>query len=197
MPIHKALGSAEEGGALGSCDLAVPEGISKLVEVQDVIAISAGRDKKVDVEVMNDESGLGILDFDQVDVPPALDRALESYGPGQLDPLVEQQVAAINGRPSPHLILGENPHVVGDNLSNPPTGAPLTRAVEDPNILDVRRSHRKRVLGRRSNSRSTEDIALRVRPDPMGWLSGGVHPFDPTGAQLLQPSHFSLHVLRR
>jgi hypothetical protein len=85
---------------------------------------------------MDDKSGFGEFDLDQVDVPPTFYWALEYNGPGQLDALVEQQVAAIDGRPSEHLILGQDPYVVGDNLSDLAAGAPLTRAVDDPDVLD-------------------------------------------------------------
>jgi hypothetical protein len=82
------LGSAEHGGALGGCDLSSAEGITKLVEVQDVVAISTGRYQEVNVEIMDDKSSLGEFDLDQVDVPPTFYWALEHDRPGQLDALV-------------------------------------------------------------------------------------------------------------
>ena len=139
MPLDKALGIPEDGGALGGCDLATAQSISKVVEIQYVIAISTGRYEKVGVEVMDDKSSLSAFDVDQVDVPPALHRAFEHNRPGQLDALVKQQIAAIDGRPSSHLILGQDPYVVRDNLSDPATGTPLPRAMKDPNVLDGRR----------------------------------------------------------
>lgn len=90
VPVDETLGSAENGGALGRCDLPTAEGIGKLVEVQDVVALSTGRYQQVNVEIMDDKSSLGTFDLDQVDVPPTLYRALEHDGPGQLDALVEQ-----------------------------------------------------------------------------------------------------------
>jgi hypothetical protein len=101
-----------------------------------VVAISTGRYEEVNVEVMDDKSGFGGFDLDQVDVPPTFYRALEHNGPRQLDALVEQQVTAIDGRPSKDLIFGQDPHVVGDNVSDLAARAPLTRAVEDPDVLD-------------------------------------------------------------
>ncbi|MFI7707209.1 hypothetical protein [Nonomuraea sp. NPDC049480] len=139
VPVDEALRSAEDRGALSGCDLALAKGISKLVEVQDVVTISTGWHQEVNVEVMDDKSGLGQFDLDQVDVPPALYRPLEHNGPGQLDALVEQQEAAIDGRPSGHFILGQEMCVVGDNVSDPAAGAPLTRSVKDPDTLDERR----------------------------------------------------------
>jgi hypothetical protein len=136
VSVDEALRSAEDGGALGGSELSLAEGIGELVEIQDVVAISTGRYQEVNVEVMDDKSGFGEFDLDQVDVPPTFYRALEYNGPGQLDALVEQQIAAIDGRPSKHLVLGQDPHVVGDNLSDLAAGAPLTRAVEDPDVLE-------------------------------------------------------------
>jgi hypothetical protein len=136
VSVDEALRSAEDGGALGGCELSLAEGIGELVEIQDVVPISTGRHQEVNVEVMDDKSGFGEFDLDQVDVPPTFYRALKYNGPGQLDALVQQQVAAIDGRPSKHLILGQDPHVVGDNLSDLAAGTPLTRAVEDPDVLD-------------------------------------------------------------
>ena len=136
VPVDEALRVAENGGALGGCDLSLAEGITKLVEVQDVVAISTGRYEEVSVEVMDDKSRLGEFDLDQVDIPPTFYWALERNGPGQLDSLIKQQVAAIDGRPSKHLILGEDPHVVGDNRTDPSAGTPLASAVEDPDVLD-------------------------------------------------------------
>ena len=136
VSVDEPLRSAENGGALGGCELSLAEGIGEVVEIQNVVAISTGRYQEVNVEVMDHKSGFGGLDLDQVDVPPTFYRALEYNGPGQLDALVEQQVAAIDCRPSKHLILGQDPHVVGDNLSDLAAGAPLTRAVEDPDVPD-------------------------------------------------------------
>ncbi|MEV4063022.1 hypothetical protein [Nonomuraea dietziae] len=90
VSVDEALRSAEDRGALSGCDLALVEGISQLVEVQDVVAISTGWHQEVNVEVMDDKSSLGQFNLDQVDVPPTLYRALEHNGPGQLDALVEQ-----------------------------------------------------------------------------------------------------------
>jgi hypothetical protein len=58
---------------------------------------------------------------------------------GQLDALIKQQIAAIDGRPSNHLILGQDPYVVRDDLSDPAARAPLPRAMKDPNVLQGRR----------------------------------------------------------
>ncbi|WP_250907598.1 hypothetical protein [Nonomuraea sp. NEAU-A123] len=139
VSVDELLRSAQDRGALSGCDLALAEGITKFVEVQDVVTISTGWHQEVDVEVMDDKSSLGQFDLDQVDVPPTLYRALEHNRPGQLDALVEQEEAAIDGRPSGHLIRGQEPSVVGDNLCDPAAGAPLTRSVQDPDTLDERR----------------------------------------------------------
>ncbi len=142
VPLDEALRPAENGGALRGCDLALAESITKLVEVQDVVAISTGRYQEVNIEVMDDKSSLGEFDLDQVDVPPTFDWPFEHNGPGQLDALVKQQVAAIDGWPSRHLILRQDPYVVGDNVADPPAGTPLTRAVENPDrVHGWRRGH--------------------------------------------------------
>lgn len=87
--VDEALRVTEDGGALGGRDLALAEGIAKLVEVQDVVAISTGRYQEVDVEVVDDKSSLGDVDLDQVDVPPTFYWTLKRNGPGQLDALVK------------------------------------------------------------------------------------------------------------
>jgi hypothetical protein len=135
VPVDEALGSAEHGGALGGSDLSLADGITKLVEVQDVVAISTGRDQEVNVEVMYDESRLGELDLDQIDVPPTFNWTIEHNGPA----LIKQQVAAIDSRPPEHLIRGQDPHVVRDNLTDPPPRTPLTRPMENLHLLDGRR----------------------------------------------------------
>jgi len=91
-----------------------------------VVAISARRYQEVYVEVMDDKSSLGEFDLDKVDVPPAFYWALEHNGPRQLNALVQQQVAAIDGWTSKHLIFGQDPYVVGDNLADSSAGTPLT-----------------------------------------------------------------------
>lgn len=136
VPVDEALRAVEDGGALGGCDVTLAEGIAKLVEVQDVVAISTGRYQEVKVEVMDDKSSLGGFDLHQIDVPPTFYWAFEHNRPGQLDALVKQQIAAIDGWPSEHLILGQDPHVVGGNLTDPPARTPLTRTVEDLDVLD-------------------------------------------------------------
>ena len=136
VPVDEALRSAQDSGALAGCDLPLAEGITKFVEVQQVVASSTGRYQEVDVEILDDEAGLGEFDLDQVDVPPTFYGALEHNGPGQLDTLIKQQVTAIDGRPSNHLVLRQDPHVARDNLTDPPAGTPLTRAMENLNILD-------------------------------------------------------------
>lgn len=136
VPVDEALRGAEDGGALGGCDVTLAEGIAKLVEVKDVVAISTGRYQEVKVEVMDDKSSLGGFDLDQIDVPPTFYWAFEHNGPGQLDALVKQEAAAIDGRPSKHLVLGQDPHVVGGNLTDPPARTPLTRTVKDLDVLD-------------------------------------------------------------
>ena len=90
MPIDETLGSAQNGGALGCCDLSTAKGISEVVEVQDVVALSTGRYQQVNVEITHDKPSLGEFNLDQVDVPPTLYRAVEHNGPGQLDALVKQ-----------------------------------------------------------------------------------------------------------
>lgn len=142
VPLDEKLRVAEDSGALGGCDVTLAEGIAKLVEVQDVIAISTWRYQEVNVKVMDDQSSFGDLDLDQIHVPPTFYWSLEGNGPGQLDALVQQQVAAIDGWPSRYLILGQDPHVVGGDIIDPPAGTPLTRAVQDPDVFDGwRRSH--------------------------------------------------------
>ena len=94
MAVDEALRGAEDGWALSGCDLSPAEGISQLVEIQDVVAISAGRYQEVHVEVMDDKSSVGEFDLDQVDVPLTFYRALEHDGPGQLDALIKCLIAA-------------------------------------------------------------------------------------------------------
>ena len=89
VPVDEALRVAEDGGALGGRGSALAEGIAKLVEVQDVVAISTGRYQEVDVEVVDDKSSLGDVDLDEVDVPPTFYWTLKRDGPGQLDALVK------------------------------------------------------------------------------------------------------------
>ncbi|GAA5028342.1 hypothetical protein GCM10023258_23760 [Terrabacter aeriphilus] len=80
---------------------------------------------------MHDESGIGDLDVDHIHVPPAFDRSVEDGRPRQLYALVEQEIAAIDGAPAANLVLRKDRHVVGDDLVDLATQAPLTRAMED------------------------------------------------------------------
>ncbi|GAA1112994.1 hypothetical protein GCM10009630_07700 [Kribbella jejuensis] len=74
---------------------------------------------------MHDQPGVAVLDLDEVDVPPALHRALEDSGLCQLDPFAEQQVTPVDRGPTGNLVLRQNPHVIGDDITEPPSPAPL------------------------------------------------------------------------
>jgi hypothetical protein len=90
MGVDEVLGPGECGGALAGGEVTGSEGVCQFFEVQDVVAVGAGWDEEVDVQVVDDEAGVGVLDLDDVDVPPTVDGTLEDDRSGQLDALVEQ-----------------------------------------------------------------------------------------------------------
>jgi hypothetical protein len=161
VPVDEALRSAQDCGALAGRDLSLAESVTEFVEVEQVVAISTGWYQEVDVEVTDDESSFGEFDLDQIDVPPTFYWTLEHDGPGQLDALVKQQIAAIDGRPSSHLILGQDPYVVRDDLADPPAGTPLTRAMENLDILDEWRCAHHSTLSCRICTEAKYDLLVR------------------------------------
>ncbi len=90
MGVDEVLGPGEGGGALSGGEVTAGEAVSQFLKVQDVIPVGTGRNEKVDVQVMNDQTGVSVLDLDHIDVPPTFDGAFEHDCSSQLNALVEE-----------------------------------------------------------------------------------------------------------